>query len=514
MNIPKITKISEILKNSISNREVLNFNKLKSKILIQKGKKLFPISDNQLKFSRQPKEIIKCNSFISENNNSSRTKSLPKILKFSYNKENSTFLTNHTLNKNAFYQTMKSNKNKQLSIIPFLNINKPIKNFLIPTKSFLNKNNSTKNVINRNLKHIIIKKASLSKDKERISKSNTSQHFYFECYNPDNYKINKIYSFTQAGCLEDGTTKINQDSYIILTNIFNLNYNILGILDGHGNEGHLISQFIKDQIIKIFTLEETYITNQLNLKNEIDEEIIYSKLTKNNFSFIKKIFKSFDKILLKENFDSKNSGTTCVLLFQISKYIICANTGDSRCILIKKATVTKSINLKKVFNITYENLIKDHKPNNPEEKKRITSNGGIVRQSKNSKGKLGGVYRIFLKEKSYPGLAISRTIGDFDSKLIGNISEPDIKVKVIDDNFISVVLGSDGLWDVINGDDVINEIYHLIEKNNLDEIAENLVNNAIFSWKNESFERDDISIIVGFFNYNRWNTENKKDKKS
>ena len=87
-------------------------------------------------------------------------------------------------------------------------------------------------------------------------------------------------------------------------------------------------------------------------------------------------------------------------------------------------------------------------------------------------------------------------------------------MKVIDDNFISVVLGSDGLWDVINGDDVINEIYHLIEKNNLDEIAENLVNNAIFSWKNESFERDDISIIVGFFNYNRWNTEKNKDKKS
>ena len=102
MNIPKITKISEILKNTISNREVLNLNKLKSKILIQKGKKLFPISDNQLKFSRQPKEIIKCNSFISENNNSSRTKSLPKILQFSYNKENSIFLTNHSLNKFFF----------------------------------------------------------------------------------------------------------------------------------------------------------------------------------------------------------------------------------------------------------------------------------------------------------------------------------------------------------------------------------------------------------------------------
>ena len=507
MNIPKITKISEILKNSISNREVLNLNKLKSKILIQKGKKLFPISDNQLKFSRQPKEIIKCNSFISENNNSSRTKSLPKILKFSYNKENSTFLTNHTLNKNAFYQTMKSNKNKQLSIIPFLNINKPIKNFLIPTKSFLNKNNSTKNVINRNLKHIIIKKASLSKDKERISKSNTSQHFYFECYNPDNYKINKIYSFTQAGCLEDGTTKINQDSYIILTNIFNLNYNILGILDGHGNEGHLISQFIKEQIIKIFTLEETYITNQLNIKNEIDEEIIYSKLTKNNFSFIKKIFKSFDKILLKENFDSKNSGTTCVLLFQISKYIICANTGDSRCILIKKATVTKSINLKKILNITYENLSKDHKPNNPEEKKRIIEKGGEVHKSKNDLGKFEGVFRLYEKGENYPGLAVSRTIGDLDSKLYGNICDPDIINKVIRYNFKYVILASDGLWDVMNENDVISEIQWFYKNNcNLNknsnfnfDLAENLGKKAVFKWGQLFSERDDISIVIGVF---------------
>ena len=60
-----------------------------------------------------------------------------------------------------------------------------------------------------------------------------------------------------------------------------------------------------------------------------------------------------------------------------------------------------------------------------------------------------------MKEKKYPGLAINRTIGDYDSKLIDNISEPDIKMKVIDDNFIYVVLASDGLWDVMYGNDVI-----------------------------------------------------------
>ena len=344
------------------------------------------------------------------------------------------------------------------------------------------------------------------------SKSNSPQQkLFIDCFHTEKFILNKIRGYTRAGTFNSGKTKINQDSYIILNNIFKLNFDILAIMDGHGMNGHLVSQYLKKKIIKTFTKEETFNLTK-KYRSEIMEDFIYQNLTRNNFSLIKNIFNIFDKDLQKENFNSNISGSTLNILFHISKYLICANTGDSRCILIKK---NNNNNIKEnKINFKYENLSNDHKPNNPEEKKRITNNGGIVRQSKNSKGKLGGVYRIFLKEKSYPGLAISRTIGDFDSKLIGNISEPDIKVKVIDDNFISVVLGSDGLWDVINGDDVINEIYHLIEKNNLDEIAENLVNNAIFSWKNESFERDDISIIVGFFNYNRWNTEKNKDKKS
>ena len=501
MNISKATKLSKNRKDSISNREKLELNKLNSKMIF-KRKRIFNTSDDSLKISRQIKDITKYNSFISEYNYASQKNILPKIQKFSHNKEN--YLTNNNSNINLFSNSIKSNQKNQFRIIPLLNINKPHKKLFFQNTIF-NKNNSTKNLLNLNLNQMIVKKESSSKERERIiSKSNTPQKIFYECYNPDNYTINKYYSFSQAGTLEDGTTKINQDSYIILSNIFNLNYNILGILDGHGNEGHLISQFIKEQIIKIFTLEETYITNQLNIKNEIDEEIIYSKLTKNNFSFIKKIFKSFDKILLKENFDSKNSGTTCVLLFQISKYIICANTGDSRCILIKKATVTKSINLKKVFNITYENLSKDHKPNNPEEKKRIIEKGGEVHKSKNDLGKFEGVFRLYEKGENYPGLAVSRTIGDLDSKLYGNICDPDIINKVIRYNFKYVILASDGLWDVMNENDVISQIqwfYKNINKNsyfNLD-LAENLGKKAVFKWGQLFSERDDISIVIGVF---------------
>ena len=190
------------------------------------------------------------------------------------------------------------------------------------------------------------------------------------------------------------------------------------------------------------------------------ENFIYHNLTKNNFTLIKNIINSIDKDLTKENFDSKSSGSTLLLLFHISKFIICANIGDSRCILIKKNySLDNNNNTNNINNLKFENLSFDHKPNNEEEKKRIIENGGIVRQSLNYNGIYEGCYRIYMKEKNYPGLAISRTIGDFDSKLIGNISEPDIKMKVIDNNFICVVLASDGLWDVMHGNDVIKEIY-------------------------------------------------------
>jgi serine/threonine protein phosphatase PrpC len=48
--------------------------------------------------------------------------------------------------------------------------------------------------------------------------------------------ISTIAHKTQAGTNDYGFTKTNQDSYIICENVLNnQNYNIFGVLDGHGN---------------------------------------------------------------------------------------------------------------------------------------------------------------------------------------------------------------------------------------------------------------------------------------
>jgi hypothetical protein len=51
------------------------------------------------------------------------------------------------------------------------------------------------------------------------------------------YKIiTGLYYKSQAGTNDSGVTKTNQDSHVVIENIFGLeNYNIFGVLDGHGN---------------------------------------------------------------------------------------------------------------------------------------------------------------------------------------------------------------------------------------------------------------------------------------
>ena len=59
-------------------------------------------------------------------------------------------------------------------------------------------------------------------------------------------------------------------------------------------------------------------------------------------------------------------------------------------------------------------MTKDHKPNNKDEKSRIKACGGRVQRSVGRSGLQTGSWRVWLKDKDSPGLAMSRSIGDKD----------------------------------------------------------------------------------------------------
>lgn len=329
--------------------------------------------------------------------------------------------------------------------------------------------------------------------------------------NIQDFNDSKLYPFIGFSLSHNGQDsemeeKINQDSVLYEDKIKGVNnFSMFGIMDGHGVNGEKVSQYIKKRVseyfMKIISKKQKYIFGEgkelqktvFNIKNNISNEIeIYEKLLQRNFYFIKEFFKKIQKELKNQNdFYCDNSGSTCLLLFKIDMRLIISNIGDSRLILIKENIIGS-----KIYS---EQVTIDHKPNDFKEKQRILKMGGDVHQSINNEGSYTGPFRIWEKGKDYPGLAISRSIGDFDSEKAGVISDPDIFIKEISFTTKALVLGSDGLFDYMSNDEIANIVMKYYKLKNAEEACNNLYLEASKRFENNCCARDDISIIVLYF---------------
>ena len=293
---------------------------------------------------------------------------------------------------------------------------------------------------------------------------------------------------TKAGICDD-KEKINQDSYLIIENLFFQNINIYGIYDGHGDNGHLISKFISDFMNDYYKNKFNYYLNEDDKNNVLKEKITdtflkdYNKIIKKNTLLLDQ------EINTKIKYDISQSGSTSVMVFLIDDILICSNVGDSQCFLF---------NCSSEDLWTYESLSKQHLPSDENEKKRIIENGGEIHPYYGEDGIFEGPDRIYAKKKIYPGLIMSRTIGDLEAKKIGVISEPDIILKKIDNNSKYLVIGSDGLWDVIKPYDIIRMTRPFFNKGDIEGITQTLMKKAVNQWTKNQEERDDITIIVVF----------------
>ncbi|MCQ2819674.1 MAG: protein phosphatase 2C domain-containing protein [archaeon] len=211
-----------------------------------------------------------------------------------------------------------------------------------------------------------------------------------------------------------------------------------GIYDGHG--GSACSEFLRDNLHK-------FICNDSSFPNNITDAI------KHGFAMAEKEF--ITNYALNKNNQSlvtNRSGSCAVVLLIVENKCYVANVGDSRAILSME-------NGKKIKDITI-----DHKPNNPNEKKRIIENGGKVYQSQTpipsmANQVLIGPYRVL------PGrLSVSRTIGDVEAKRtafggLPNVIIPIPEIFIIDlltNDVDFFILGCDGIFDQMSSKDVID----------------------------------------------------------
>lgn len=103
--------------------------------------------------------------------------------------------------------------------------------------------------------------------------------------------------------------------------------------------------------------------------------------------------------------------------------------------------------------------------------------------------------RVFIKNQTVPGLAMTRAIGDLYGQECGVTYKPEIgRQKYTTDSFI--VMASDGIWEFMQNADVANKVIEF-GRHNLRTTCNMLVGEAWNRWMmNDGEVVDDITLII------------------
>mmetsp|Transcript_35788 Transcript_35788/g.106817 ORF Transcript_35788/g.106817 Transcript_35788/m.106817 type:complete len:236 (-) Transcript_35788:14-721(-) len=215
--------------------------------------------------------------------------------------------------------------------------------------------------------------------------------------------------------------------------------------------------------------------------------------------------KAFEKMhgdLESAEFDTSCSGTTCVVvLIDECNRLQVASVGDSRAVLaVRNSTSYMPVKLNP-----------DHKPGDPLELKRIKAAGGSVSVRHKGGDPLsfpdGGPLRVWSRTEkgTFSGLCMSRSLGDALAHKEGVIHLPFRDMYPLEEGDDFVIIGSDGIWDVLSKATVLGIANECIMKGRRSasgswgpqEVAEMIATVARKKWEEGSSGRiDDITCLV------------------
>ncbi|CEL99363.1 unnamed protein product [Vitrella brassicaformis CCMP3155] len=257
----------------------------------------------------------------------------------------------------------------------------------------------------------------------------------------------------------------NQDDFFILRVD---DWGMYGVFDGHGPSGHDVSGFVHHNLPRILLSDPLF--------NDNPGQCLKTAFRKVHIALEQRANQP-------DGFDCALSGTTGTVVIHKDNKLYVAHVGDSRAVLGVKTNNSKKL--------VAQNLTQDHKPTREDEKKRIVSSGGEVRR-------LDGdiPHRVFVKGKMYPGLAMSRAIGDTVGSSVGVIPDPDVTEVSLDSSHQFFTVCSDGVWEFISSQEAIDVIAKKARKG-VQEATEQLAYEAWRRWvAEEENVVDDITCIV------------------
>mmetsp|Transcript_107060 Transcript_107060/g.299688 ORF Transcript_107060/g.299688 Transcript_107060/m.299688 type:complete len:372 (-) Transcript_107060:295-1410(-) len=258
----------------------------------------------------------------------------------------------------------------------------------------------------------------------------------------------------------------NQDSWSVLKME---SCSIYAVFDGHGQKGHDVSQFVKDNLPKLILRDPRFKAREL------------PELLKEVFKKTQSLVNTADRM---KKLSAQMSGTTATVCIHdhVERLFTIAHVADSTCVL---GTLKGGI-----FDGVA--LTRDHKPNLKDERARIEKAGGRVVFDGYAN------HRIYAKNARYPGLNMSRCIGDLMGHAdCGITCMPEVCEHKITPDDYCLLLCSDGVWEFIEPKQAV-EIVSQFEKGKAMLAAERLAKEAWDRWIREEGGAvvDDITVVL------------------
>ena len=112
-------------------------------------------------------------------------------------------------------------------------------------------------------------------------------------------------------------------------------------------------------------------------------------------------------------------------------------------------------------------------------------------------GMIGGPYRVWQKGCDYPGLAMSRSLGDKVSKSLGVIINPEIQIYNIDNNsFCYLIMASDGVWEFISNEKAMEICNNKVKNGDMKGACDDVIKESFKKWLELDNRVDDITVNV------------------
>ena len=290
-------------------------------------------------------------------------------------------------------------------------------------------------------------------------------------------------SLSKVGYIPYNPAKVNQDRALELVR-FNGSDNqaLFAVFDGHGQLGHEVSSFLTQELPRQMTKQLASVAGGGDMSGALCRAFVDTNSI----------------LATRSGIDCTFSGSTAIVVYLADRHIYTCNVGDSRAVLARR-----SISPTTAARFTAHPLSIDQKPDRPDERRRILDCRGRVEACKGARGEDIGPPRVWLAAQDVPGLAMSRSFGDLIAASVGVIAKPEVdeRTRGRDGDECFVVLGSDGVWEFMSDDEVVELVGRVggSTGERAEDAARAVVEEATRRWQREEEVIDDITCVIVYF---------------